>query len=65
MMTATTTLQQPRTCCPCHRCGRNLTDKRLQMRGALIYCLGCVPVNDAPEGIGEAMVRFFRWLGGA
>lgn len=49
----------------CHSCHQPHTgDSRIHLRGAYIYCMGCVPVNDAPDGIVAALKSFASWLMG-
>lgn len=43
----------------CHHCRRPLTENdRLHLRGAHCYCLECVPCNDGPIGLWNALWRF-------
>jgi hypothetical protein len=61
-MTANTmTFDRPISCC--HSCGqRHTTNSRVHLRGAYTYCMDCLPVNDAPAGIWEALKCFVSWL---
>lgn len=47
----------------CRACSRPLTENdRLHLRGAYCYCMGCVPCNDAPVGLLQALVRFLAFF---
>lgn len=42
----------------CHTCGCPIgANARVHLRGAHCYCLDCVPANDAPRGVWEALLR--------
>ena len=49
----------------CHSCRQKHNENsRIHLRGAYVYCVGCLPTNNAPHGIFAALKCFGSWLFG-
>lgn len=52
-----------RTIACCHHCAAPLGENdAMHLRGALVYCVPCTPMNDAPHGIWQALLQLVAHL---